>query len=66
MDEKTSPKRLLSIKEAVTVYGGTEWFWRSQVWAGRVPVVVVGRKQWLDTQDLNRFIKANKVTHGIG
>jgi len=63
--QKKKTKRLLSIRETATVYGGSPWFWRSQVWAGRLPVVVVGRKQWLDTRDLNRFIKANKVTHGV-
>ena len=63
--KKKKIKRLLSIKEAVKVYGATEWFWRSQIWSGKLPVVVVGRKQWFDKRDLNRFIKANKTRHGV-
>jgi len=39
--KKRKTKRLLSIKETVKVYGGTPWFWLPQVWAGRVPVMVV-------------------------
>lgn len=54
-------KRLLSLKEVVKEIGGTMWFWRSQIWAGRIPVVQVGKKQWIDMQDLNAFIESNKI-----
>jgi len=54
-------KRLLSIQEVKEVYGGTVWFWRSQIWARRIPVVQVGRKQWLDRNDLEKFIAENKT-----
>jgi len=56
-----SKKRLLSIQEVKEVYGGTVWFWRSQVWARRIPVVRVGKKQWLDRNDLEEFIAENKT-----
>lgn len=53
-------KRLLSIKETTKEFGGTVWFWRSQIWAGKIPVVQIGRKQWLDSDDLEKFIAENK------
>ena len=59
--QNVTTKRLLSIKETVNEIGGTKWFWRSQIWSGRIPVVQVGKKQWLDTQDLEKFIQTNKI-----
>lgn len=55
--------RLLSLKETVQRYGATLWFWRNQVWAGRLPVVRIGRKQFLDTHDIEQFIEQNKEAH---
>ncbi|MGA3116897.1 MAG: hypothetical protein ABSF90_20955 [Syntrophobacteraceae bacterium] len=54
-------KRLLSLREVVEEIGGTMWFWRSQIWAGRIPVVQVGKKQWIDMRDLDAFIESNKT-----
>ena len=59
-ESKPATKRLLSIQEVKEAYGGTVWFWRSQIWARRIPVVQVGKKQWLDTKDLEKFISDNK------
>ena len=53
-------KRLYSIKELATEIGATEWFWRSQIWDGQLPFVQVGRKMFIDINDLEDFIKANK------
>jgi hypothetical protein len=53
-------KRLLSLVEVVKEYGGTLWFWRTQIWSGRIPVVQVGRKQWIDARDLDCFIESHK------
>jgi hypothetical protein len=44
----------------VKEYGGTLWFWRTQIWSGRIPVVQVGRKQWIDARDLDSFIESHK------
>jgi hypothetical protein len=54
-------RRLLSLKEVVEEIGGTMWFWRSQIWSRRIPVVQVGKKQWIDTRDLEAFIQKNKI-----
>ena len=53
-------KRLLTIKEAAEVYGCTVWFWRERIWGGELPVLKVGRKQVLDTRDIDLFIAENK------
>jgi hypothetical protein len=54
-------KRLYSIKELVVEIGATEWFWRSQIWDGQLPYVQVGRKIFVDSQDLEAFIVNNKT-----
>ncbi len=53
-------KRLLSIKELASEVGGTVWFWRSQIWARRLPYVQVGRKMLIDQQDVHDFIEKHK------
>lgn len=53
-------KRLYSIKELANEVGATEWFWRNQIWGKRLPVIRVGRKQFVDAHDLEEFIEAHK------
>ena len=53
-------KRLYSIKELVAEIGATPWFWRSQIWAGQLPYVQVGRKMFIDAVDVEAFIQKNK------
>jgi len=54
--------RLLPIKEAAAWLGLTVWAMRERIWAGQIPVVQFpgGRKMFIDTQDLERFIQRNK------
>jgi hypothetical protein len=59
MDTKPT-KRLLSIKETAHVYGMTVWYWRERIWGGELPVIKVGRKQILDSRDIDAFINENK------
>jgi hypothetical protein len=54
-------KRLYSIKELVREIGATEWFWRSQIWDGQLPYVQVGRKMFIDREDIENFIQRNKT-----
>jgi len=54
-------KRLYSIKELVSEVGGTEWFWRCQIWDGRLPFVQVGRKMLVDREDIDIFIENHKA-----
>ena len=56
----TRIKRLYSIKELAAYVGATEWFWRTQIWEGALPYVQVGKKMFVDLDDLNTFIHANK------
>ena len=57
---RAAEQRLLSLRELAAVYGGSLWYWRSQVWSGRLPVVQVARKQLVDVRDVERFIEQNK------
>jgi hypothetical protein len=60
MTNNKPPKRLLTIKEAVAVYGVSTWYGRERIWAGELPVLKVGRKQILDSRDIDAFINENK------
>jgi hypothetical protein len=53
-------KRLLSIKELVAHIGATEWFWRTQIWDGALPYVQVGKKMFVDREDVESFIQNTK------
>ena len=55
-------KRLYSVKELAALVGATEWYWRSQIWDGRLPYVQVGRKMLIDYGDVENFINKNKHT----
>ena len=59
--ENVPVKRLYSIKELVALIGATTWFWRSQIWDGELPYVQVGRKMFVDYQDVEEFIQRNKI-----
>jgi excisionase family DNA binding protein len=53
-------QRLLSISETEQEYGATDWFWRRQIWNGKLPVVRVGKKQLIDRTDIEAFIEKHK------
>jgi predicted site-specific integrase-resolvase len=56
------PPRLLPLKDAANWLGLTVWALRERIWAGQIPVVQFpgGRKQYIDTEDLEALIKQNK------
>ena len=56
--------RLLPLKEAARYLGLTTWAMRERIWAGDIPVVRFpgGRKMFIDTADIERFIEGNKAT----
>ena len=56
--------RLLPLKQAAEWLGLTVWALRERIWAGQIPVVQFpgGRKQFIDTKDLEAFISENKRT----
>jgi len=56
-------KRLYSIKELVSLIGVTEWYWRSQIWDGKLPFVQVGKKMLIDSKDIEIFIQNNKMNY---
>ena len=64
-DTVAQSKRLISIPEATESYGGTVHMWRNLVWTSQIPIVKIGRKFFLDTQDIERFIAQNKARYEI-
>ncbi|MEJ2658847.1 MAG: helix-turn-helix domain-containing protein [Desulfobacterales bacterium] len=58
--DNSSVKRLYSIKELVKEIGATEWFWRTQIWNGKLPYIQIGRKMLIDREDVETFIQKNK------
>ncbi len=56
--------RLLPLKEAAAYLGLTVWAMRERIWSGQLPVVTFpnGRKQYIDTEDIEKFILDNKRT----
>lgn len=55
-------KRLYTLAEAGHYLGRSEYSVRCLIWAGQLPVVKHGRKQWVDIRDMDRYIEVNKVT----
>ena len=55
--------RLLPLKRAAEYLGLSTWAMRERIWAGDIPVVKFsgGRKQFVDTKDLELFIERNKT-----
>ena len=54
--------RLLPLKDAANWLVLSLWALRERIWAGQIPVVQFpgGRKQYIDTKDLEKFIERNK------
>ena len=58
-------KRLYTLKEGAAYLGRSEWGMRELIWAGTIPVVKpqTARKIFLDINDLDRFVEANKSVY---
>jgi len=54
--------RLLPLKLAANYMGLTVWGLRERIWAGQIPVITFpgGRKQYIDSMDIETFIQNNK------
>jgi len=63
--QNSSVKRLYSIKELAKEIGATEWFWRTQIWNGKLPYIQIGRKMLIDREDVEAFIQKHKSINGI-
>jgi excisionase family DNA binding protein len=58
---KPPRQRLYNLRAAAEYLGRPVWGIRELVWAGKLPVVKDGRKQYVDIQDMDRYIERNKV-----
>ena len=59
-EKKPPKKRIYTISELGTEFGATEWFWRTQIWQKNIPVIWLGRKQYIDAEDLEIFLEKHK------
>ena len=50
-------KRLYNLKEAAEYLGRPVWGIRELIWAGKIPAIQDGRKQYLDIFDLDKYIE---------
>jgi excisionase family DNA binding protein len=53
--------RLLGVKEAAKYIGATIWFVRTEIWAGNLPYLTLGKRFVIDVADLDRWIEAKKA-----
>jgi excisionase family DNA binding protein len=58
------PKRLYSIKEAAFYLGRSVWAVREMLWAGKLPCIKDGRRILLDIEDMEAWVKKNKIRFG--
>jgi hypothetical protein len=60
--EHLAAPRLLTLKKAADLLGLTVWAIRERIWAGHIPVIQFpgGRKQYVDSRDLEGFIETHK------
>ena len=54
-------KRLYDLKSAAEYLGRPVWGVRELIWAGKLPVVRDGKKQYVDLYDMNNFVEKNKI-----
>ena len=54
-------KRLYDLKSAGLYLGRPTWSIRELIWAGKLPVVQDGRKQYVDLYDMDTYIERNKI-----
>jgi len=63
MGEKTSQREpvLDGYKGTARRWGIPEWTLRNEVWAGRLSVVVIGRKHYLDQGEVKNLVERNRT-----
>lgn len=57
----TPQPRMLTVRAAAEYLACTEWFVRCQVWAGKIPHLVFGKRIVFDKSDLDAFVESQKV-----
>ena len=57
-------KRLYCLKNASVYLDMGLHGVRNLVWNGQIPVVKIGRKQFIDINDLDKFVSQNKRNYG--
>lgn len=66
MIKASIPKRLYCLKNASLYLDLGLHGVRNLIWTSQIPVVKIGRKQFIDIADLERFISQNKRNYADG
>ena len=53
-------QRLYDLKASAQYLGRPVWGVRELIWAGKLPYIQEGRKQYIDIVDLDQYIERNK------
>jgi excisionase family DNA binding protein len=54
-------RRLYDIQAVADYLGTSSWTVREMIWRGDLPCVRIGRRQYLDIRDVDRFIEQAKT-----
>ncbi len=54
-------RRLYDIPTVADYLGTSPWTVREMIWRGDLPCVRIGRRQYLDIRDVDRFIEQTKT-----
>lgn len=65
IENQTPLKRFFSLREASIYTGRGVYGIRELIWKGRLPVIRDGRKQFLDKEDLDRYMVSLKETYSL-
>ena len=55
-------QRLYDLRQAAQYLGRSVWGVRELIWAGKLPVIRDGKKQYVDLFDMDEYIKRNRVS----
>jgi len=65
IENQTPLKRYFTLKEASVYIGRGVFGIRSLIWKGLLPVIRNARKQYLDKEDLDRYMTSLKETYSL-
>ena len=63
MESTSNEKRLLTIKNVAEEFGPNAWYWRNQVWEGKIKNCGSEKRHLLDRKDIEKLIEHNKLSN---
>jgi hypothetical protein len=62
-DKKPGSPRNLSIEQLASEYGGSESFWRREIWGKRLRIVRLGARVFVPRVEVERYMSARTLLH---